>query len=79
MIPRLREESGVIVAVRASDAPVRDNTLLPGDVIHRVNQLPVKSVADLRDVLRGLLTGDAAVCQVERNGRMMFIALEIEI
>jgi serine protease Do len=79
MIPTIREKTGVIVAARAADAPFRDDTLMPGDVIHRVNQLPIRNVDDLRNVLRTLLSGDAAVCQVERNGKMQFVALEIEI
>lgn len=80
MLPNLREKNGVIVAARAKDAPYRDNlALLPGDVIHRVNQTTVRNVGDLRKVVRGLLPGNAAVCQVERNGQMMFIGLEIEI
>jgi serine protease Do len=79
MIPTLREKSGVIVAARAADAPFRDDTLMPGDVIHRVNQLPIRNVEDLRNVLRMLISGDAAVCHVERGGRMVYVALEIEI
>jgi len=79
MIPTIREKSGVIVAARAADAPSRDDTLIPGDVIHRVNQLPIRNVEDLRNVLRTLISGDAAVCHVERGGRMVYVALEIGI
>ena len=80
MLPNLREKKGVIVAARAADAPYRDNlALLPGDVIHRVNRDSVSNVDDLRKIVRGLLPGDAAVCQVERDGQMMYIGLEIEI
>ena len=80
MLPPLREKSGVIVAARAADAPFHDNALLlPGDVIHRLNRSPVRNVGELRNALGGLLLGDAVVCQVERNGQLMFVALEIEI
>jgi len=80
MLPNLRDDSGVIVAARAADAPVRNmETLIPGDVIHRVNQSTVGNISDLRSTLKGLLPGDAAVCQIERNGRYMFVALEIGI
>ncbi len=79
MLPTIREKSGVIVAARAADAPFRDDTLMPGDIIHRVNQLPIRNVEDLRNVLRTLLPGDAAVCHVERKGQMMYVALEIDI
>ena len=44
-----------------------------------MNQLPIRNVEDLRNVLRTLISGDAAVCHVERAGRMVYIALEIEI
>ncbi|MDH3214680.1 MAG: trypsin-like peptidase domain-containing protein [Candidatus Krumholzibacteria bacterium] len=80
MLPPLRRDDGVVVAARAADAPVGDNMfLLPGDVIHMVNRTPVGSVENLRALLNGLQTGDAVVCQVERGGQLMFIALEIDI
>jgi S1-C subfamily serine protease len=52
---------------------------MPGDVIRGVNQLPIRNVEDLRNVLRTLLSGDAVVCHVERNSQMIYVALEIEI
>jgi serine protease Do len=80
MLPPLREKSGVVVAARAADSPFQNNAFLaPGDVIHMVNRSRVRSLGDLRNVLNGLRTGDAVVCQVERGGRLMFIALEVGI
>jgi serine protease Do len=66
-----------VVAARAAGSPY-STALDPGDVIHAVNGTPVTSVAVLRETLDKLKSSDATVLQIERNGRLMYLALELE-
>ena len=78
MLPALREDSGVVVAARAHDSPLLEGTLQAGDVIHAINKQQVTDLEDLKQILGSMKPGDPAVLQLERSGRMMFVALEIE-
>lgn len=77
MLPDLRKQYGVVVAARAAGAPL-SGVLEPGDVIYSVNRTPVTSVSALREALQQLKPDDPAVLQIERDGRLMFVALELE-
>jgi cell envelope opacity-associated protein A len=43
-----------------------------------VHTVPTLSVKGLREALDRLKSGDAVVLQVERSGRLMYLALELE-
>lgn len=45
-----------------------DVDLLPGDIIHSINNVSVTGLDDLRRELRAIKAGDAVVLQIERNG-----------
>jgi serine protease Do len=77
MLPDLRKKYGVVVAARAAGSPF-STTLDPGDVIYAVNSEPVTSVNALRGALDRLKTADPVVLQIEREGRLMYIDLELE-
>ncbi len=49
-----------------------------GDVIYEMNNMPTLSVKALREALDKMKSGDAVVLQVERSGRLMYLALELE-
>jgi serine protease Do len=70
----LRIGEGVLVAGLAPDRPASDGGLLPGDVIHAVNRKLVEDVEALRAEL-GRVDG-GVVLQVERQRRLMFLAVE---
>ena len=78
LVPDLRKHYGVVVAARAGDSAYSGDTLQLGDVIYALNNAPVTDIATLRKLLDGLKDSDAAVLQVERDGRLMYITLEIE-
>ena len=78
MLPDLRHEYGVVVAVRSASLPYSGPSLEPGDVIYELNRLPVTTVKDLRSTLDALRPGDTLVLQVERRGRLRYFALELE-
>lgn len=78
MIPDLRIPSGVVVLGRAADLFGPSIGLTTGDVIHTINNCPVDTVDHLRSVLSQLKSGDAVALQVERQGKLQFIAFEID-
>jgi serine protease Do len=78
MIPNLRIPSGVIVAARAQDPRAGDVSLLIGDILHSVNGLTVSNVQELRSALNDLKPHSPVVLQVERDGKLTFVAFELD-
>jgi S1-C subfamily serine protease len=74
----LREPSGVVVVGRVADFRSSASGLETGDVIHRVNQTSIDSLAALRAALRQVKPRDAVVLQVERSGGLQWLAFEME-
>jgi serine protease Do len=77
LLPGLRIRSGVIVAARAANPNV-DTPLLAGDVIHAINGASVETIAGLRAALDPLKRNGPAVLQIERDGKLMFLPLELD-
>ena len=69
--------SGVIVAARAAYAAV-ETGLQSGDIIHALNRIDIISLDGLRQALDKLKTGDSVVLQIERQGRLMYLAFDME-
>jgi serine protease Do len=76
-LPGLRMASGVIVAARAAYAAV-ETGLQSGDIIHALNRIDIISLDGLRQALDKLKTGDSVVLQIERQGRLMYLAFDME-
>ena len=76
LLPDLRNGYGIVVAARSD--PTLATDLDTGDVIYSVNKLPVTSVAALNKALRHMRHGAAAVLQIERDGQLMFVPVELE-
>jgi len=66
------------VAARGGAAVYSGDDLELGDVIYSVNAMTVTDVASLRKALDGLKDTDPLVLQVERDGRLMYVTMEIE-
>jgi len=77
MLPDLRKPYGVVVAARAAGSPF-SSQLDPGDVIHALNAEPISSVQALRQALDKRKATDPIVLQIERDGRLMYLDLELE-
>ncbi|TDI87975.1 MAG: PDZ domain-containing protein [Caldithrix sp.] len=77
MLPPLRVKTGVVVANRANLLYEQDE-LLPGDVIHFVNNQEINSLEDLKAFVGSLAAFDAVVFQVERRGQLKYISFEME-
>ena len=74
LLPSLRIPSGVIVAARTEHSGRPD--LSAWDVIHAINRTAVVSVDALVAALREIEPGRPFVLQVERDGKLTFIAWE---
>ncbi len=78
ILPPLRIGYGVVVAARTVDGVATAVGLQPGDVIHGLNRAPVETVDGLRQAIQALRSGDPVVLQVERQGRLTYLAFEME-
>ena len=78
MLPDLRKKYGVVVAATGGESPYSGDPLKLGDLIHAVNTQPVASVAALRTLLDALKDTDPLVLEVERDGKLAFVTMEIE-
>jgi S1-C subfamily serine protease len=67
-----------VVAAVGGESPYSGEALKPGDVIYAVNTEPVSSVAALRMALDARKDSDPVVLQVERDGQLAYLTLEIE-
>ncbi|NNG17437.1 MAG: PDZ domain-containing protein [Gemmatimonadales bacterium] len=78
MLPYLRTQQGVVVVARAVGARSQRDGLRPGDAIHAINGVPIRTLADVRAILTQMKTGDAVVFLVNRRGKGMFVGFEYE-
>jgi serine protease Do len=78
MLPGLRAREGVVVAARSAGTPGWRDSFIPGDVIVSVNMAPVRNLAELRVAAREIEAGEAVVVQIQRGGRMHFLAFEAD-
>ena len=74
----VRSVSGVLVAARMSDANMEERGLVIGDVIRSVNASSISSIAQLRAMLDNFKPGDPIALQVERKGKLMYVAFEMD-
>ena len=75
--PSLRITSGVMVVARAvvSNADV---PLEAGDVIHMINGVSVSKTEELRAALTRTQSSTPVVLQIERSGKLMFVAFTLD-
>lgn len=72
----LRIASGVLVVARQVDSTA-DVSLEAGDIIHTMNGAPIKSVEALRTALNSVAANTPVVLQIERSGKLMFVAFKL--
>lgn len=77
MLPKLRIESGVVVANRAN-LLYEQGEFLPGDVIHNVNGEAIETLSELKSLITNLDVYSPVVVQVERLGRFRYVVFELE-
>lgn len=77
LMPDLRRPTGVVVAARKSGA-YSGPPLASGDVIYSLNRQVVNGVGQLKQYLQRLKTGDPAVLQIEREGHLIYVAMQLD-
>ncbi len=76
MLPWLRRRSGIAIAARAAGSPIVETGLQSGDVIYEVNGQSVRTLAELSAMLDTLDQSDPVVLQIDRRGRLRYLAFE---
>lgn len=78
MLPGLRKKFGVLVAAISGETPAMGDMLFPGDVIYAVNGVEITGLYSLRTELDKYQAGDAIALQLQRRGKLMFLAFTLE-
>jgi len=74
----LRGDRGVIVAAITSAGTVLGDAFQTGDVVYGLNGRPVIGLPDLRQQLSALAVGGLAVLQVERQGQLIYLSMQLD-
>jgi serine protease Do len=72
----VRIRSGVIVLAQSSEVNSYTSSLRAGDILHALNRTPIDSVHQLQSLLQGMNSGQAVVVQIERAGKLQYIAFD---
>ncbi len=75
--PSRESSSGVLVVARLRGTDSQPD-LSVGDVIRSVNAVTISSLAQLSAMIDGFKPGDAIALQVERKGKLMYVAFEMD-
>jgi serine protease Do len=73
-----RESGGLLVVARTFGAAADEVKLKTGDILYYANATKLNSIADLKNFVQGLKSGDPVVLQVERSGLLNFLAFRYE-
>jgi S1-C subfamily serine protease len=73
-----RDDQGVVVIAQAAAQNAVDTGVETGDIIRAINRTPLQSVSQLQATVRQLKSGDAVVLQVERGGKLQYLAFEMD-
>jgi serine protease Do len=71
-------DSGVVVIAQAAVQNAVDTGVEPGDIIRTINRTLLRSVSQLQATVRQLKSGDAVVLQIEREGKLQYLAFEMD-
>jgi len=74
----VRSESGIVVLAQAAESRTPDTGLKTGDIIRAIDRTPLQTVSQLQTIVRALRPGDPVVLQVERNGKLQYLAFETD-
>jgi serine protease Do len=78
LLPPLRRSSAVVVASVSSDTPYsQQGRLQPGDAIYTLGGRTITNVADLKAAAAAIPANTPAVLQIEREGRLMYLAFRM--
>ena len=78
LLPATRSDSGVVVVAQTAGASAMDTGLEAGDLVRSINRMPVQSSTQLQSRVHEIKSGDPVVLQVERNGKLQYLAFEMD-
>jgi serine protease Do len=73
-----RSESGVVVVAQLSGSNAIDTGLETGDIIRAVDRTALQTTSQFETLVHNLRSGDPVVLQVERKGKLQYLAFEME-
>lgn len=73
-----RSESGVLVVAQISASNAIDTGLETGDIIRAVDRTALQTTSQFETLVHSLKSGDPVVLQVERKGKLQYLAFEME-
>jgi len=73
-----RSSSGIVVVAQAAESNAVHTGLQAGDVIREINRTPLQSSSQLQTLVRNFKAGDPAVLQIEREGKLQYLAFEMD-
>jgi serine protease Do len=78
LLPSTRSDSGVVVVAQTGGPNAMDTGLQTGDIIRAIDRTPLQSISQLQAMVRNLKSVDPVVLQVERKGKLQYLAFEME-
>jgi serine protease Do len=78
LVDARRSESGVVVVAQLSGSNALDTGLEAGDIIRAVDRTALQTTSQFETLVHNLRTGDPVVLQVERKGKLQYLAFEME-
>jgi len=75
---KLKIASGVVIRNVQSDSPAAEAGLQSGDVIHRINRIPVTNRQDYLRAIQSLKGEKEFALQVERSGQLQFVTVSLD-
>jgi S1-C subfamily serine protease len=73
-----RSDAGVLVVAQAAGFSAVDTGLEAGDIIRAIDHTPMQSISQFLTMIHAFQSGDAVVLQIERNGKLQYLAFEME-
>ena len=75
---KLKIDTGALVMSSDRNGPAGQAGISRGDVIHRVGRTEIRSADDLAQASKSLKSGEDVSIQVERNGTLQWLTLNID-
>ena len=73
-----RSDSGVVVVAQTSGPNSPETGLEAGDIIRAIDRTTLQNTSQFETLVRRLRSGDSVVLQVERKGKLEYLAFEME-
>ena len=78
VFPDVRFASGIVVVALSPGPDTQSRSIHADDIIHALNNASVKSVEQLRSALHRPKPDDPVVLQIERRGKLRYVAFDME-